>query len=293
MGLVAPHENVERTGTVSFDGTDLTSQRPKDLRRFWGDRISMVFQDPMTSLNPVRKIGAQLIESMREHQHISRRDAMIRAVGLLASVGVPEPEQRLHQHPHQLSGGMRQRVTIAMALSCDPELILADEPTTALDVTVQAQILDLLQDQQTRRQMAMILVTHDLAVVRGRARRIVVMYAGQIVEMAAASRLFEAPHMPYTEALIAAVPQLEGPIHVELRAIGGRPPNLVSPPAGCRFSPRCPIADERCRQQQPPLVAAADDSDHWYRCWKPLNLGGIVPTVGVPLRANVVTGRVG
>ncbi len=194
----------------------------------------------------------------------------MRAIELLRSVGIAEAQRRVEQYPHELSGGMRQRVTIAIALSCSPRLLFADEPTTALDVTVQAQILDLLKAQQTERRMAMVLVTHDLGVVSGRTDRIVVMYAGQIVESAPTPTLFAAPRMPYTEALMNAVPQLTGPIHVTLRAIPGRPPDLINLPVGCRFSPRCPYAQERCLAEAPPLRSDPSDGSHQFACWYPV-----------------------
>ncbi len=223
----------------------------------------------MTSLNPVKRIGEQLTETIVLHEKVSKAEATSRATELLRQVGLSEPERRLRQYPHELSGGMRQRVTIAIALSCNPRLLLADEPTTALDVTVQAQILDLLADLQRRRRMAMLLVTHDLRVVRSRSDRIAVMYAGQIVETAPTAELFDAPWMPYTEALMSAVPPVAGPHHVRLQVIPGRPPNLLDPPAGCRFSPRCPYAQDRCLTEDPPLRDAGSP-EHRYRCWFPV-----------------------
>jgi oligopeptide/dipeptide ABC transporter ATP-binding protein len=270
MGLIPRGGAARITGDVFYDGNDLMRLDPRELRRLWGSSMAMIFQDPMTSLNPVKRIGVQITESLRHHLGMSAGAAKAKAVGLLSSVGISEPERRIRQFPHQLSGGMRQRVTIAIALACSPRLVFADEPTTALDVTVQAQILDLLDEQQSARQMAMILVTHDLGVVRGHAERIIVMYAGQVVESAPAHVLFQQTRMPYTEALIDAVPSLEGPIHVNLRAIPGRPPDLINPPTGCRFSPRCTYATDRCRTEAPPLVADDGAPDHLYRCWYPV-----------------------
>jgi peptide/nickel transport system ATP-binding protein len=200
---------------------------------------------------------------------MSRSDATATAERLLNDVGIPEPRRRLDEYPHQLSGGMRQRVTIAIALACGPTMLFADEPTTALDVTVQAQILDLLAEQQRDRNMSMILVTHDLGVVAGRTDEIAVMYAGQIVEKAPTRVLFSKMKMPYTEALVKSIPKLENPSHTKLQIIGGRPPDLINPPTGCRFSPRCPYVRDKCRTELPPLVEA-DTPGHEYRCWYPV-----------------------
>jgi peptide/nickel transport system ATP-binding protein len=269
MGLVAGGRGTEVSGTVTYDGTRLTDLSGKALSAFWGAEIALILQDPMTSLNPVKRIGVQLTESLLLHEKVTKQEARDRAVALLRQVGLSEPERRVRQYPHELSGGMRQRVTIAIALSCSPRLLLADEPTTALDVTVQAQILDLLADLQRRSHMAMLLVTHDLRVVRSRSDRIAVMYAGKIVETAPTAALFAAPRMPYTEALMKAVPPVTGPNHVRLQVIPGRPPDLVNPPVGCKFSPRCPYAQDRCLTEDPPLRDAGSP-EHRYRCWYPL-----------------------
>jgi peptide/nickel transport system ATP-binding protein len=268
MGLL-PSRNVIRKGTVSFEGRELTTMSLRERRRIWGAEMAMIFQDPMTSLNPVMKIGTQLTEGLKKHLDMSSKDADATAERLLNDVGIPEPKRRLEEYPHQLSGGMRQRVTIAIALSCGPTMLFADEPTTALDVTVQAQILDLLQAQQRDRNMSMILVTHDLGVVAGRTDEIAVMYAGRIVEKAPTPVLFSKMKMPYTEGLLESIPKLEDPSHSKLRIIGGRPPDLINPPAGCRFSPRCPYARERCRTEEPPLVEA-ETPGHLYACWYPV-----------------------
>jgi peptide/nickel transport system ATP-binding protein len=229
----------------------------------------MVFQDPMTSLNPVMKVGKQVTESLLYHLDISRNYAWELAEALFTSVGIPEPKRRLNEYPHQLSGGLRQRVMIAIALACGPKLLFADEPTTALDVTVQAQILDLLQQQQRERFMAMILVTHDLGVVAGRTDEIAVMYAGKIVEKAPTSVLFSNMKMPYTEALVQSIPKLGDRSHTRLRVIRGRPPQLVNPPVGCRFAPRCPYAQEKCVREEPPL-RESDVPGHRFACWFPV-----------------------
>jgi peptide/nickel transport system ATP-binding protein len=223
----------------------------------------------MTSLNPVVKIGRQITESLNFHLDMDREQAEATALALLKSVGIPEAERRLKEYPHQLSGGMRQRVVIAIALACGPKLLFADEPTTALDVTVQAQILNLLRGQQRERDMAMILVTHDLGVVAGRADEIAVMYAGQIVERAPTHTLFAQMRMPYTEGLLKSIPKLEQPSHSRLQIIGGRPPDLVTPPPGCKFAPRCPYAQERCHTEEPPLIEA-DTPGHYFKCWYPV-----------------------
>jgi peptide/nickel transport system ATP-binding protein len=268
MGLL-PRSNVLRSGEVRFAERELTTLTEGELRDIWGAEIGMVFQDPMTSLNPVMRIGRQITESLRHHLGIDGAEARRRAVALLDSVGIPEPEQRLGDYPHQLSGGMRQRVTVAIALACGPRLLMADEPTTALDVTVQAQILDLLGRQQRERYMAMVLVTHDLGVVAGRTDEIAVMYAGKVVEKAPTTTLFADMKMPYTEALLKSIPKLADPSHTKLSAIPGRPPDLVNLPPGCRFYARCPYAQPRCKNEEPPLHEASTPG-HVYRCWYPV-----------------------
>jgi peptide/nickel transport system ATP-binding protein len=267
MGLLPGH-NVVREGSIRFEGREIGDLGPKDMQEFWGSQMAMVFQDPMTSLNPVMKIGRQITESLRYHLDVAKDFALETAEALLASVGIPEPKRRLAEYPHQLSGGMRQRVTIAIALACGPKLLFADEPTTALDVTVQAQILDLLEQQQRERFMAMILVTHDLGVVAGRADDIAVMYAGKIVEQAPTRVLFTEMRHPYSEALLNSIPKLSDASHTRLQAIGGRPPDLVTPPPGCKFAPRCPYAQERCGVEEPPLVE--HEPGHAYACWYPV-----------------------
>ncbi|MFM7061281.1 MAG: ABC transporter ATP-binding protein [Actinomycetes bacterium] len=269
MGLLP--RNAVREGSVRFEGRELIGEAPDVLRRFWGAQMSMVFQDPMTSLNPVMRIGNQITESILTHFDVTEEYANETALSLLTSVGIPEPERRLREYPHQLSGGMRQRVMIAIALACGPKLLFADEPTTALDVTVQAQILDLLASQQRERYMAVVLVTHDLGVVAGRTDEIAVMYAGRIVEKAPTKVLFTAMRHPYTEALLASIPKIADPSHTRLQTIGGRPPNLISPPVGCKFSPRCAYAQDRCRTEDPPL-SEPDEHGHQFRCWYPVEI---------------------
>jgi peptide/nickel transport system ATP-binding protein len=231
--------------------------------------MAMVFQDPMTSLNPVLKVGRQITESLKYHLDMPKDEAKATALALLRSVGIPEAERRLNEYPHQLSGGMRQRIVIAIALACGPRLLFADEPTTALDVTVQALILDLLVQLQRERDMAMILVTHDLGVVAGRADEIAVMYAGQIVEKAPTRTLFAQMKVPYTEGLLKSIPKLDMPSHSRLEIIGGRPPDLVHRPVGCKFAPRCPYAQPKCHEEEPPLIEA-ETPGHYYRCWFPV-----------------------
>jgi len=270
MGLL-PKRDVERSGSVKFEGVELVGADNSLMAQYWGDQMAMVFQDPMTSLNPVMRIGKQITEGLRQHLDISKDHANQTALALLSSVGIPEPERRLRQYPHEMSGGMRQRVMIAIAIACGPKLLFADEPTTALDVTVQAQILDLLQTQQRDRYMAMILVTHDLGVVAGRTDEIAVMYAGKIVEKAPTKVLFSNLRHPYTEALLSSIPKISDPSHTRLKTIGGRPPNLINPPTGCKFSPRCAYATDKCRTEEPPL-SAPDSDGHQFSCWFPVEL---------------------
>ena len=269
MGLMP--SNATRSGSVRFQGQEILNLPSSELRHFWGDKMAMVFQDPMTALNPVLRIERQITESLHEHIDLSKAQAQETALALLTSVGIPEPARRLRQYPHEMSGGMRQRIMIAIALACGPRLLFADEPTTALDVTVQAQILDLLQELQRDRQMAMILVTHDLGVVAGRAHDIAVMYAGRIVEKAPAARLFAAVRHPYTEALLRSIPKLEMAKHTRLDAISGRPPDLVNVPPGCSFAPRCSYAQDRCRTEDPPLAPVANDASHLFACHFPVD----------------------
>ncbi|GII03337.1 dipeptide/oligopeptide/nickel ABC transporter permease/ATP-binding protein [Planobispora takensis] len=262
-----PGSGVVRGGKVYLDGDDLTVFSPQEMRQVLGTRLAAVFQDPMTALNPVRTIGTQVAEPLRVHLGLSRKRALAHAAVLLASVGIPEPGRVLRRYPHQLSGGMRQRVTIAMALSCGPDVLFADEPTTALDVTVQDQVLRLIHRQRQERNMATVLVSHDLAVVAEWADEVIVMYAGKVVERGPAADLFERTRMPYTEALLQSVPRLTDPAHHRLRVITGRPPDLAALPSGCAFHPRCPYARERCVTEAPPLFQ--ETREHLYACWYP------------------------
>src|SRR5690242_19564490 len=254
-----------------FDGQDLLQLSPEKLRKLRGRSLAVVFQDPMTSLNPVLTIGTQLIETLQEHLELDVSAARRRSVELLDAVGIPAPEQRLTQYPHRLSGGMRQRVAIAIALSCEPKLLIADEPTTALDVTIQAQILDLLAREQRRRHMAMIIITHDLGVVAGRTDEVAVMYAGRVVERAPTRDLFRNMRMPYTEALLAAIPNIDAAPHTPLPAISERPPDPTRPIAGCSFWPRCRYAVARCHGEKPELTAAETPA-HQFACFHPIEI---------------------
>jgi peptide/nickel transport system ATP-binding protein len=256
------------SGSVRFDGRELFLLPREALRRLRGREIAVVFQDPMTSLNPVLTVGGQIAEALREHMGFGLQKALSRAVELLAEVGIPEPERRARQYPHQMSGGMRQRVAIAIALSCAPRLLIADEPTTSLDVTIQAQILDLLARERRARSMAIVLITHDLAVVAGRTDEVAVMYAGCIVERAQTRTLFKHTRSPYAEALMAAIPKLLSPPHTRLAAIAGAPPDPTRLMPGCPFEPRCRYARERCRSEAPKLAGTAEG--HQYACWFPL-----------------------
>src|SRR5512135_1238557 len=249
---------------IEFEGRNLLTLAPRDLRAVRGNRIAMIFQEPMSSLNPVLTIGDQIGEGAIVHQGLSRRAARARAIEMLEHVGIPDPELVVDEYPHQLSGGMRQRVMIAMALVCHPQILIADEPTTALDVTIQAQILELLDRLQRELGMAIMLITHDLGVVAGSADRVLVMYAGQVVEGAPTPELFQRPVHPYTEGLLASVPRLDRP-RDRLSAIPGTVPAASAWPVGCRFHPRCPHAWDRCRQEEPSLFEIAPG--HTARCW--------------------------
>ena len=290
MGLLPRSTTFHPTGKVMYDGKDLLTLPQKEMRDIWGEEVAMVFQDPMTSLNPVVKIGRQITEGLQHHLHMSKNDAKQAAIALLTSVGIPEPIRRLNQYPHELSGGMRQRVTIAIALACGPRLLMADEPTTALDVTVQAQILDLLQKQQRERFMAMVLVTHDLGVVAGRTDEIIVMYAGRVVEKAQTYDLFHDMKMPYTEALLKSIPRVTNKSHTRLQAIGGRPPDLVNLPKGCKFAARCPYVQDKCREEEPPLLPAADPG-HEFRCWFPVGTPEGAEALAKNIREHKVPGQ--
>ena len=268
MGLL-PRGGAIVGGSIKLDGRELVGLSDAELRKIRGNDIAMIFQDPLTSLDPTKTIGYQVAEPVRLHQGASRAAARRAAAEVLGLVGLPRPEERLDDFPHQLSGGLRQRVMIAIALSCEPRLLIADEPTTALDVTIQAQILALLHDLKDRLGMAMLLITHDMGVIAGHADRVQVMYAGRMVEAAETGNLFDHMHHPYTQALLASIPQLSQDQNQRLLSIGGLPPDLAHPPAGCRFAPRCTRATDTCRVNEPPLAGEAPG--HRFSCWHPVD----------------------
>ena len=263
LRLIQPPGRIEPGSAIALDGEDLLALDDERIRMIRGNRVSLIFQEPMTALNPVFTVGDQVAEVARIHAGASRRDAWTRAVEMLTLVGIPDPAQRAHEYPHQLSGGMRQRVLIAMALVMNPALIIADEPTTALDVTIQAQILELLADLQRRLGTSILLITHDLGVIAEMASRVVVMYAGEVVEQAPVHALFAAAHHPYTEGLLTAMPRV-GQMRERLTVIPGTVPPPTAWPAGCRFRDRCPYAWERCVDEHPPLYQL--DATHASRC---------------------------
>ena len=262
MGLVPVPQGRIAGGRIVLEGRDLVGLAEPELEKLRGARMGMIFQEPMTSLNPVMTIGAQVAEALMVHQGLSRRQAEAKALAVLDEVKIPSPERRLHEYPHQFSGGMRQRVMIAMALACEPAVLLADEPTTALDVTIQAQVLGLLADLKDRHGMAMLFITHNLGVVAQIADRVAVMYAGQIVEEGPVAAIFARPAHPYTRALFSAIPRMDRDAQ-DLAAIPGRVPPLDAMPAGCRFAPRCPLAQAGCER---PQVLAAVAEGHLVRC---------------------------
>ncbi len=267
MGLLP--STAVTSGSVRFAGQEILDLSIKERRHLWGAEMSMVFQNPLNSLNPLMKIGKQIAEPLRLHLGMDKAAAQETAVELLRSVRIPEPSKRIHQYPHEMSGGMRQRVMIAIALACGPTLLFADEPTTALDVTVQAQILEVIEEQRRDRNMSVVLVTHDLGVVAGFTDKIAVMYGGKLVETAPTTTLFAEMKMPYTYSLLKSIPRVSDPSLTRLATIPGRPPDLVNPPKGCNFAPRCPIARERCHEEEPQLEDAASP-EHRFACWYPV-----------------------
>jgi peptide/nickel transport system ATP-binding protein/oligopeptide transport system ATP-binding protein len=278
------------SGEIIFQGRDILKLDEDEIRKIRGNDIAMVFQEPMTSLNPVYTCGEQIMEAIVLHEGVDRAAARARAIEMLQLVGIPSPEQRVDEYPHQMSGGMRQRVMIAMALACRPAILIADEPTTALDVTIQAQILDLLKRLQQELGMAVLLITHDLGVVAETADRVAVMYAGQVVEYCDAVAAFKRTLHPYTAGLLASLPKL-GDRTATLRVIPGNVPNPARFPSGCRFHPRCPVAQERCRNEVPPILTF--DGTHQTRCWRAdeIAAGTLDPTGPAPAPAGTGGGR--
>lgn len=266
MGLIAtPPGEIKPDSEILFDGKNVVHFKKKEWQAFRGKDVGMIFQDPMTALNPTMKVGEQIAETILRHEKVDRKEAMKRAVALMRKVNIPNPEDRVKQYPYEFSGGMRQRVVIAIALACNPRLMIADEPTTALDVTIQAQIIRLLQDIQKVNKTAIIMITHDLGVVAGMADHIAVMYAGVIVETGTVNEIFENPQHPYTYALLGAVPRLNIENKAELQVIPGTPPDLISPPKGCGFATRCHYCMDICRKMPPEYTRLSDT--HRAMCW--------------------------
>lgn len=256
-----------KKGSIQFNGKDLTKLSEAQMREIRGNEISMIFQEPMTSLNPVFTIGNQMLELIHLHMNMSKSEARAYAIEMLKKVGIPRAEQLIDEYPHKLSGGMRQRVMIAMALSCKPSLLIADEPTTALDVTIQAQILELMKRLRQESNTAIMIISHDLGVIAEMADKVLVMYAGQVVEEADVFTLFDEPKHPYTKGLMESIPHLEHDSQKKLFSIPGTVPNLHMMPKGCRFHDRCPYATEKCITEQPPLLSIPDNHNHRVRCW--------------------------
>ncbi len=266
MGLVPSPPGVIESGQILFKGQDLLQMSDRRMREVRGREIAMIFQDPMTSLNPVLKIGRQIVESLRLHLGYNDKEARARAIELLDLVGIPNPEQRMEDYPHEFSGGQRQRVIIAIALSCNPSLLIADEPTTALDVTIQAQIINLVKRLKEQLGMAVIWITHDMGVIAGLVDDVAVMYGGMIVEEAPVRALYKRPTHPYTLGLLHSIPRIDAALRVRLEPISGLPPDMLVEPKGCPFAPRCDFAVEQCRQENPPRIPVG--SYHSAACWE-------------------------
>ncbi len=274
LTMLGLNPGADISGSAVFDGKELLTMAPEELRQVRGSSIAMIFQDPLSSLHPHYRVGWQIAEAIRAHRHVSRADAIRQATDLLGLVNIPQPEQRVRSYPHELSGGMRQRVMIAMALALKPKLLIADEPTTALDVTVQAQIMELIAQIQREMGMAVIVITHDLGVVASVANDVMVMYAGRGVEQADARTIFYEPHHPYTRGLMTSVPHATG-VHGRLTPIVGQPPSLIGLGDCCAFHPRCPFAMDVCTEKQPPMVEVGSTSGHRSACWLPPDLMGL------------------
>lgn len=285
MGLIPSPPGRIKGGSIVFDGKDITSLNDKQMENIRGSEIGMIFQDPMTSLNPTMTIGQQIAEGLRKHQHMTKAQAMARAVEMLNMVQIPNADKRVSNYPHQFSGGMRQRAMIAIALACNPKLLIADEPTTALDVTIQAQIIDLMKNLQAQTGTAIILITHDLGIVADIAQRVIVMYAGEIVEAGSLRDIFYRPRHPYTWGLLQSVPRLDNDEKKPLIPINGTPPDLLAPPAGCAFADRCQYAMRICKQQSP--IAMECGEDHYARCWL---MHPEAPKVDIPAAIGGVRG---
>lgn len=263
--LIPSPPGMIENGEILFEGIDLLKKTSKEMERIRGKEVSMIFQDPMSSLNPTMKIGRQIFEILQKHLKFSKRQAQARSIELMHEVGISDPEKRLNQYPHEFSGGMRQRAMIALALACNPKLLIADEPTTALDVTIQAQILNLMKDIQQKKQMSIVLITHDLGIVAGMCDRVLVMYGGTLVEVSEVNELYASPFHPYTKGLLKSVPRLDMDKKRELVPIKGTPPHLLHPPKGCPFIARCPYAMLICNQEFPPISTLSDS--HQAACW--------------------------
>jgi oligopeptide transport system ATP-binding protein len=264
MGLNSG-KNVKTQGQVLFEDRNLLEVNQKEIRKIQGDKMSIIFQDPFTFLNPTMTVGNQIMEAYREHRKVSKKEAKERCIEILKLISLPDPEKNMKRYPHQLSGGMRQRIMVAMALICDPKLLFADEPTTALDVTIQAQIVDLMKELKTKIDTSIVLITHDMGVVANMAERIYVMYAGRIVEHGAARDIFYQPKHPYTKALLASVPRIDSDAGTPLSSIPGTPPDLIAPPQGCAFAERCPYAMQICKKEQPEFIDFG--GEHQAACW--------------------------
>lgn len=265
MGLIPEPPGIINHGEIYFDGEELLSKTKKEMEQIRGNKIGMIFQDPMTSLNPTMRIGRQVMEGLIKHQSLTKKEAKERAIELLKLVGISDPEKRVNQFPHEYSGGMRQRAIIAIALACNPKLLIADEPTTALDVTIQAQILELMQEIQEKMGTSIILITHDLGIVAGMCNRVIVMYAGEVMESGSVEQIYLTPKHPYTQGLLRSVPRLDMEKGKELIPIFGTPPNLLNPPKGCPFTPRCEYAMHICPREDPRLELLKEN--HYVACW--------------------------
>ena len=290
LTLLGLNAGATTTGSILFDGRELVGLGAREFERLRGSEIAMIFQDPLSSLHPHYRVGWQIAEAIRNRTRVGRAGARAQTIELLRLVNIPQPDRRVESYPHELSGGMRQRVMIAMALALRPKLLIADEPTTALDATVQAQILELIQKMQRDRNMALMIITHDLGVVANIADAVVVMYAGRVVEQARSRSLFYAPHHPYTRGLLGSVPSIGG-AKERLIPIVGQPPSLINLPRGCSFHRRCPFAMDACITERPPLVLVPDAPEHLSACWLPIEVTGTTPGADAARRAYAASRR--